>query len=117
MSKVKEESKEKTVRRIKTYYTAQGCQDYEILSEDRVTDGSQYHTIDECIQMVARGEAIELHDYTQDNPFDRMDQMDVADHAEEIIQRGKQVEEKLKKQDTPDTTPESSPESSPEPQQ
>lgn len=95
-------------------YVAKDCEE---VDQTRVTDGSQYKTIGECVQMVARGEAMELHDYTQDNPFDRMDEIDVADNAQRIIEQGKAVEEKLKKdaEPAPEPQPEPAPTTPPEP--
>lgn len=89
--------------------------DFEVLDPIRITDGSQYISISQAVEMVARGEVLNLHDYTEDSPIDMAEFFDVADHVEEINRNAEKVKQKIEEQkQKPDEKPVEKPVEKPE---
>lgn len=69
--------------------------DPEVLDYDNsVTAKNQYVPLSDIIARVSRGEQLDLHDYTRDNPLDCKDKFDVLDAYNDINPKVEALEKK-----------------------
>lgn len=81
--------------KIQTFYRHNESKAEDIDYDHSVTAKNQYQPLSEIISRVSRGEMLDIHDYTLDNPMDCKDTFDVLDAYNEINPK---YEAKLKKE-------------------
>lgn len=89
---------------IRTQYNTQfHDKSREINDGDSMTDPTQLVPVREIIRRTLRGESLDIHDYTNDNPLEKVEFFDIMDNSERIIQLGIEAEEQIKNE--PDQAP------------
>lgn len=93
---------------IRTQYNTQlHDKSREINNGDTMTDPTQLISVQEIIRRTLRGESLDIHDFTNDDPLEKMEFFDIMDNSERIIRLGQESEElmKMETNGTPPPTP------------